>query len=86
LRDCPAEESGGYFLPSDANLAEAIKQLRKRLAEFGRKAGVEGPVLDRLRVTPCAPLEPDTSLQKLCEAIEPSTAISDQPTPEEMET
>jgi hypothetical protein len=85
VRDCAAEESGGFFLPAGGSLPEAIKLLRKRLAEYGRKAGVEGPVLERLRVPPCPSVEPSASLQHLCAALEPRSVICNKPVSEDIQ-
>lgn len=83
VRDCAVEESGGFFLPAGGTLPEAIRLLRKRLAEYGRKAGVEGPILERLRVPPCPSVEPGASLQGLWAALEPTLDSCDQPISED---
>jgi hypothetical protein len=75
MRDCAMEESGRFFLPAGAILPDAIKLLRRRLAEYGRKAGVEGSVFDRLSVPPGPPDEAVASLRNLSAALEPSPVI-----------
>ena len=83
---CPAlyEAEDGYVVQGVKLDAATRAQLRD-LAVDEDAVFVPAPVLDRLRVTQCAPMEPDASLQNLCKAIELAPVVIDQTTPEETE-
>jgi pilus assembly protein CpaE len=81
IRGCAMKESGRFFLPADASLPEAIKLLRRRLAEYGRKAGIKEPVFERLHVPRCPPDESGASLRNLSAALEPNALVSEDAQP-----
>jgi len=62
LRTYVRPGGGGLFLDSDTGLGDAVRTLKKRMAEYGRRAGIQGPVLERL----CAPpAEADSAIGSL---------------------
>jgi len=51
LRDFVRPGEGPLFLDGDGSVQAAMKTLRKRLAEYGHKAGIQGPVFERVCAT-----------------------------------